>query len=275
MEHAHDGGDARAERASCVTATTLESAARSRAPEPAAPERYLRRRPPSRGLVDAGIDEAGRGPVVGPLVVGLVQGDPETFRRMGVKDSKLLTPKRRLELAEGIRAKAERVEVVETSAAELDERMGRASLNRVEVECFAELGRRVDAPTYYLDACDTNPVRFGNAFLALLLREPPPRVVSEHRADLRYPLVGAASIVAKVRRDDVVARIAERLEPEVGLPLGSGYTHDERTRRFLQRYLELNGRLPPEARAQWATSRQLLARRRQTTLPGLGPASPD
>lgn len=219
--------------------------------------------------MEAGIDEAGRGPVVGPLVVGLVAGDPKKLRRLGVKDSKLLTPRRRVELAEKIRSKAERVELVEVPAQELDLKMGRRSLNRVEVEAFAELGRRVQAHTYYLDACDTNAKRFGNAFSAMLLREPAPLVVSEHKADLRYPLVSAASIIAKVHRDAAVARIAERLEPSIGLPLGSGYSHDDRTIAFLRRHLEIHGRMPDEARAAWATSKELIAERLQRKLPGL------
>jgi len=217
--------------------------------------------------MEAGIDEAGRGPVVGPLVVGLVAGDTEKLRRLEVRDSKLLTPARRTELDARIRDVADRVEVVELSAPELDARMGRQSLNVVEVDCFAELARRVEAETYYLDACDTNPRRFGNAFLARLLREPPPRVVSEHRADAKYPLVSAASIIAKVRRDQVVRSIAERLEPTIGLPLGSGYSHDERTIAFLERHLEVHGRLPLEARAKWATSQALKAARAQSKLP--------
>jgi ribonuclease HII len=217
--------------------------------------------------MEAGIDEAGRGPVVGPLVVGLVLGAPEKLSKLGVRDSKLLSPARRTALDAQIREAADRVEVIEVSASELDARMERRSLNVVEVDCFAELARRVPADTYYLDACDTNPRRFGNAFLARLLREPPPRVVSEHGADARYPLVSAASIVAKVRRDRVIRTIADRLEPAIGLPLGSGYSHDERTIAFLERHLELHGRLPAEARAQWATSQNLKAARAQAKLP--------
>jgi ribonuclease HII len=221
--------------------------------------------------VDAGIDEAGRGPVVGPLVVGLVAGSARRLAALGVKDSKVLSRGRRELLDQRIREVAERIEVVELPAGEIDARMGRRSLNVVEVELFAELGRRVEASTYYLDACDTNAKRFGTRFGAMLLREPLPRVVSEHGADGRYPLVAAASIVAKVHRDRALQRIAERLEPRVGLPLGSGYSHDARTRAFLARYLELHSELPVEARAAWATSKDLTAARWQRTLPGMGP----
>lgn len=219
------------------------------------------------GCVQAGIDEAGRGPVVGPLVVGLVAvDDPKVLENLDVRDSKLLRPARRRQLDEGIRRVA-RVETLAVPADELDRRMARWSLNRVEVDAFASLGRRVEADAYFLDACDTNAGRFGLEFLAGLKRAPPPpRVVSEHKADARYAVVSAASIVAKVHRDAAIRDIAARLEPEIGLPLGSGYSHDVVTRTFLQRYLEAKGRLPREARVAWSTSRDLIARRAQTTL---------
>lgn len=227
--------------------------------------------------VQAGIDEAGRGPVVGPLVVALVADeDPRRIARLGVQDSKTLSPKRREELDAKIRAKAAHVEVIEVGPTDLDARMLRQSLNRVEVEIFAELGRRVRADRYYLDACDVVEARFGREFLVLLDRgDAPPEVVSEHRADGRYALVKAASIVAKVHRDRCIAQVAARLEPQVGLPLGSGYSHDVTTRTFLEKYLEIHGVLPSEARAVWATSKGMVAARQQRSLEAFAaPAEP-
>lgn len=221
--------------------------------------------------MQAGIDEAGRGPVVGPLVVALVGArNPATLAALGVRDSKQLSPARREGLAPAIRAVAERVETVALSAADLDARMIRQSLNDIEVDLFVELGRRVPAEAYYLDACDVDEHRFRARFLHALDREGPrPRVVSEHRADERYPVVSAASIIAKVARDEAVRDIARRLEPRVGLPLGSGYPSDAATLAFLARHLELFGRLPEEARGAWATSRALIQARSQRRLPGL------
>lgn len=218
--------------------------------------------------MQAGIDEAGRGPVVGPLVVGLVAAeDPVRVAALGVKDSKLLTARRRQELDASIRAIAERVETVAVAADELDRRMERQNLNEIELALFSEVARRTPASTYYLDACDPDASRFGGRFLASLARDPAPRVVSEHRADANWPLVSAASIVAKVARDAAIASIAARLEPMVGLPLGSGYSHDAQTRAFLSRHLERFGRLPPETRLRWATARDLTQARWQRPLP--------
>lgn len=217
----------------------------------------------------AGLDEAGRGPVVGPLVVGLVATDDvETVRRLGVKDSKVLTPARREELYPQILSAASYVKTVHTSAMKLDSLMRRKTLNAVEMDVFTQLGRDVPAHTYYLDACDVNAQRFGKTFLRRLYRTPPlPTIVSEHHADANHPLVAAASIVAKVERDRAIAEIARRLEPLVGVPLGSGYSHDDTTRAFLQRYLEVHRRLPEDVRAAWATSQTLTQERFQRRLP--------
>lgn len=216
----------------------------------------------------AGIDEAGRGPVVGPMVVGLVAAETEEeLAALGVKDSKVLSASRREALAAEIVNAADRVEVVQVTAAEIDQLRRRMTLNDIEVDLFAELGRRVNAEVFCLDACDVDPDRFRRNFLTKLRREPPPTVISEHGADATYPSVSAASIIAKVRRDAELAKIARRLEPKVNLPLGSGYSHDARTRRFLERYLELYGRMPPEARGSWDTVRTITADRRQQRLP--------
>lgn len=218
----------------------------------------------------AGIDEAGRGPVVGPLVVGLVASEDDAeLVRLGVRDSKELSDARRRQLSAEILTVAEAVELVQVTAAEIDRDRAQKTLNEIELDLFAEVGRRVRADVYFLDACDTDEARFGREFSQRLGRDPPPKIVSEHRADATYPLVSAASIVAKVRRDTELVHIAARLEPKVGLPLGSGYSHDAVTRRFLERHLELFGYLPAEARASWETSRDLEAARFQRKLPGL------
>lgn len=82
------------------------------------------------------------------------------------------------------------------------------------------------------------------------------KVVSEHKADDTYPVVGAASIVAKVARDAAVAELARKLEPRLGIPLGSGY-HDPHTDRFLRAW-EF-GDLPDGTRRSWASARRLLS----------------
>lgn len=210
-----------------------------------------------------GIDEAGRGPVFGPLVVAGVSGmDQEAFRALGVKDSKLLSPKRRKELEPEIRRLAERVVTIVVSADDIDgRRHEEENLNEIEVATFGTIAKRLAGTELYLDAADVNAKRFG-ALVAKKVgrRSPYTKIVSEHRGDMTYPIVSAASVVAKVRRDREVRRLARPLEKQLGLPFGSGYSHDEVTRQFLESYRATFGLFPPGTRRSWDTVRLMESR---------------
>ncbi|MFQ5919786.1 MAG: ribonuclease HII [Thermoplasmata archaeon] len=200
-----------------------------------------------------GIDEAGRGPVLGPLVVaGVLCEDQEELRALGVRDSKLLAPERRTALAVEIE-KVATSRVRHITAAELDASMEDESLNRVEAHAFAEVIREMAPDEVIVDACDPNEGRFGAHILRDLGYDLPMR--AEHKADQNYPVVSAASIVAKVARDADVRRI----EGELGQPVGSGYAHDPATRAFLKQWLEVHGEMPPHTRLGWRTSQGLLS----------------
>ena len=200
-----------------------------------------------------GVDEAGRGPVLGPLVICAVGVDDEQkLSRLGVKDSKKLTPAKRMFLEPRIR-KIARVELVEISAEELDALMKDMTLNEIEAVKFAELVERMSPEVAYLDAADVSEENFARMVMACLTCEP--RIVSKHKADINYPVVSAASIVAKVRRD---ARIRE-IEIEIGEPIGSGYASDENTMAFLQEYTKKNGMLPPHTRKRWLPAKNIMS----------------
>lgn len=217
----------------------------------------------------AGVDEAGRGPVLGPLVVAavLVESD-RSLRKLGVKDSKLLTPKKREELEPAIRKLALRVETRIVPAEELNVRMPKQNLNEIEVDAFAELLQRIfhappprkrplkegaPALTAVLDACDVNAERFGHNVAKRVTHTC--AIHAMHEADARHPIVAAASIVAKVERD----RLMRLLHAEHG-PCGSGYSHDVITQEWLKGYVATNKRLPPFARREWETARRLIPR---------------
>lgn len=213
-------------------------------------------------IVLVGIDEAGRGPVFGPLVVAGVLGvDQESFRALGVKDSKLLSPKRREELEPQIRALAQRVVTVVVSADDIDGRRGNETLNEIEVDAFGRIAKRLRGRELFLDAADVNAERFGKLVAKKVGRKYAyQRVVSEHRGDLNHPIISAASIIAKVRRDKEVRRMARPLEKEIGLPLGSGYVHDETTIKFLETYRLRHGVFPAGTRSSWDTIRVMESR---------------
>lgn len=208
----------------------------------------------------AGLDEAGRGPVLGPLVLaGVAHTDLALFAEMGCTDSKLLTPDRRKALDREIRrTPGVRVEVrsIEADVLDAERREGR-SLNVIELARFRDILQSLDADEAWVDAADVDAKRFGTHLAAGLPK--PVRVVSEHKADLNHPIVGAASIVAKVERDRAIARLARRLERKVNLPMGSGYASDPLTQAFLRRWWLDFGALPEGTRQTWATARDLVA----------------
>lgn len=200
-----------------------------------------------------GIDEAGRGPVLGPLVIaGVLCEDQEMLRSLGVRDSKKVTPQRRRGLAQEIERLAE-VKVLRISAAELDSAMDDASLNIVEARNFAKLISDMAPDEAIVDCADTSERRFRAQVLRHLGYEIPLTV--EHRADERYPVVSAASIVAKVKRDEEMTSISKELGPA-----GSGYAHDPQTIAFLEAYLRDHQEMPPHVRKRWKTSQRLMSR---------------
>ena len=203
-----------------------------------------------------GVDEAGRGPVLGSLFVACVSADP-TVLPAGIDDSKRLTSTRREALAAELRAD-ERVSVaiVEVTSEEIDD----GSLNALTVTAMADAIDRV-APDCagVVDACDTDAARFGRCVTSETATEV--EIVAEHGADETHEIVGAASVVAKVVRDEHVAGLAA----EHG-PVGSGYPSDPHTRKFLREYVREHGDLPSFARASWQTSRDVLEAADQSAL---------
>ena len=201
-----------------------------------------------------GVDEAGRGPVMGPLVVGAVYVDDNTpLRELGVKDSKKLSPKRREELYDRIIDAAEGYSIITLSAEEIDARRARMSLNMVEMEMFAEAVSRMPVTRVYVDCPDPNEEKFGNMLSVRIDNTP---VTARHKADDTYPVVSAASILAKVTRDRLIAEISE----EFGENIGSGYPSDPVTISFIEKWLKEKGCTPRHTRNSWDTVKNLKSR---------------
>ncbi len=201
----------------------------------------------------AGIDEAGRGPVIGPMVIATVVVDERKIPKLeelGVKDSKKLTPKRRERLFDEILSLADDYAVLILSPEEISSREG--TLNEFEVENFAKAlnSLKVKPDVVYADAADVDEERFAREVRARLNFEA--EIVAKHRADALFPVVSASSIVAKVTRD----REIEKLKEEYG-EIGSGYPSDPRTRAFLEEYYRQHGDFPPIVRRNWKTLRKI------------------
>ncbi len=199
-----------------------------------------------------GVDEAGRGSVMGPLVVGAVwTDDDDVLSEIGVRDSKKLTPRTRERMYDEIVRRADDWCVVIASAAEIDERRKRMSLNDVELLMFAEAVGHRACDEAYADCPDVDEERFASR-LGTLAKGP--AIIAKHKADDMYPVVSAASIVAKVTRD----RMIEELHRELG-DFGSGYPSDHYTMDFIAGWMEANGSPPPHARRSWEPVRQMIS----------------
>ena len=202
-----------------------------------------------------GVDEAGRGPVMGPLVVGAVYvEDDDVLRSIGVKDSKKLTPRRREVMYDEIVSAVEGYSIITLSAEEIDAKRERMSLNMVEMEMFAEAVSRMPVTRVYVDCPDPNEEKFGN-MLSVRINNTP--VTARHKADDTYPVVSAASILAKVTRDRLIAEISE----EFGENIASGYPSDPVTIAFIEKWLKEKGCTPRHTRNSWDTVRNLKSRR--------------
>jgi ribonuclease HII len=204
-----------------------------------------------------GADESGRGPVIGPLVVAgvLVENDTELIR-IGACDSKQLTPKKREQLAPIIKKIVIKYELIVLPAADIDDLRKTMTLNQLEVFMFSKIIEKLRPDICYVDAADVKEERFGRDIVSHLSFKP--QMISKHKADEHYPIVGAASILAKVTRDEHVRQIAQELEPALNIPLGSGYPADPLTKQFLKTWMKRFGSLPPHVRQSWETCQQLI-----------------
>lgn len=203
-----------------------------------------------------GIDEAGRGPVLGPMVICGVcfnNSKLDFLSKIGVKDSKKLSPKKRNELATMIKNNCHSYKVIIISAKEIDQRKElNISMNRLEELKIAQIINVLQPDSIYIDAADVNELRFGES-IRKLLKYIPRQIISKHKADDNYPIVSASSIIAKNIRDNLI----EKLRDKFG-DFGSGYPSDLKTTAFLRDWIKKNKKPPQFARKSWDTTKKIL-----------------
>lgn len=196
-----------------------------------------------------GIDEAGRGSVLGPLVIGGVLMKRKKLRfldRIGVKDSKRLSPKNRTTISRKIKKITEFKTTIIT-AQDIDTmRNEGTNLNKIETNAMTEIIQHFNPDMCCIDCIDVNEQRFHNKIQHINHKM---KVITEHKADDTYNIVSAASIIAKVERDKQMAIIRN----EYGA-VGSGYPSDKYTINYLK---SLNGEYPPIVRQTWNTVKNL------------------
>jgi len=186
-----------------------------------------------------GIDEAGRGPVLGPLVMVALAVKEENQKKlewMGVKDSKLLSAEVREELFSRIREVVHdfRIEVIESDAVDLSLNDPDSNLNWLEAETSARMASELNPDKIIVDCPSRNIPAYTDYFSSRLSNgvKEKAELLIEHKADMNYIVVAAASVIAKVIRD----RQIERIKKEIGIDFGSGYMSDSKTQQFLQKY---------------------------------------
>jgi ribonuclease HII len=205
----------------------------------------------------AGVDDAGRGPIIGPLVIAGVLLDDKDLSRLvdsGVKDSKRLSPRRREELAAEIKKLALKYHVAMLSPTEIDivVETGKKlhKLNRLEAQTMAKVITILKPDVAYVDASDVLADRFKQHIAENLTFKV--QIISEHKADAKYPIVSAASIIAKVERDRALSALQEKHGN-----MGCGYATDPNTIKFLEKWIRKFGSYPDFVRKSWKPAKRL------------------
>jgi ribonuclease HII len=209
--------------------------------------------------VICGVDEAGKGSVLGPMVVAAVGiSSEDILEGIRVRDSKLLCAKERERLYKIIRKKCQ-VATVRLDAGQIDIMRRDMTLNEAVARSHAQVIVKLSPDYAYLDACDVNTFRYAEMVKNHLVL--PCEIISEHHADEKFPVVSAASIIAKVTRDRAIATLAKKYGT-----IGSGYPSDPVTIRFLNSYIDEHHVPPPIARKSWKTVSAILSKKSQSRL---------
>ena len=217
-----------------------------------------------------GIDEAGRGPVIGPMVLAGVLAEEKEFvkfKNLNVKDSKLLTARRRETLFKEIKKIALGYYIIEIYPQEIDEKINqKINLNKIEALKAAEiiniLIKKVPEARVIVDCPSPNRQVWHNYLSKHIHDSKKISLSCEHKADVNHLIVGAASILAKVTRDNAI----DNIKKQHNIKCGSGYPSDPYCKIFLE---------TPEAkelakigliRKSWATWKNEVKKRGQRKL---------
>jgi ribonuclease HII len=205
-----------------------------------------------------GVDEAGRGSVIGPLVVaGISIGENaiSLLHELGIRDSKTLTPLARESLFGSIVRLSSSLHISKITSHEVDSYVFHNGLNELEAMAMAEVINNIRADRIYVDACDINLKRYKNT-IKKYLWTPKPSICCLHHADSLNVVVSAASIVAKIIRDNEIQRIREMYHD-----IGSGYPSDRKTMFFIKNWVMRYKCAPHFARKSWKPVRIMLRKK--------------
>lgn len=204
-------------------------------------------------MLVCGVDEAGRGSMIGPLVVAgisIEKSKIDELTSIGVKDSKKLTPTARANLYKKIIKLVDDYAISKVSTRAIDDSVVKHQLNHLEALHMAKVIKKLRPSISYVDSCDVNPDRFGKEITKISQTG---KIKSYHHADSKFVVVSAASIVAKVTRDRAIEKINKLY------PIGSGYPSDDKTVQFVRNWFLTHGQMPIFVRKSWAPVKVLLS----------------
>ncbi|MBW3019509.1 ribonuclease HII [Candidatus Woesearchaeota archaeon] len=206
-----------------------------------------------------GIDEAGRGPVIGPMVIAGAMIDKEKeeeLRALGVRDSKLIAPKKRDRIA-AVLPKYVKYEIIIIEPAEIDKYLAKdngTNLNWLEADKSVEILKKLKPDVAYIDSPSPNL----KAYKAYITERVKGEIHCEHKADVNYLCAGAASILAKAKREEIIAQLKKKYGD-----FGSGYMTDPKTKAFLAKNWE---KCPELFRQSWASYKAYLKGKSQKNM---------
>ena len=199
-----------------------------------------------------GVDDAGRGSMIGPMVIAGISIEKKNIpklRKLGVRDSKKLSPKKRELLYKEIVKLVDDYHVIRIPPRTIDKYVFEHNLNHLEAKKMAEVISNLNPDLSYVDSCDVNAARFGREISDLSKKS---KVKSYHYADSRFVVVSAASIIAKVSRDRSIMRLNNTTN------LGSGYPSDKKSVNYVKKVVSSKKSLPTSIRKSWKPVQKIL-----------------
>ena len=203
-------------------------------------------------MLVCGVDDAGRGSLLGPLVIAGVSVKRSNVKRlssMGGRDSKKLSPSSREKLYKKIIDFVDDYYVARIYPHTIDRSVSKHKLNFLEAKYMAKVISKLKPTVSYVDCCDVNTSRFGKEISKLSKKS---KIRSYHHADSKFVIVSAASIIAKVNRDRAIARLRKEHD------LGSGYPSDSKTIEFVTNWITSGKTIPSFVRKSWKPVQTLL-----------------
>jgi len=203
-------------------------------------------------MIICGVDEAGRGSMIGPLVISGVTIDKKNVKKLksiGVQDSKKLSPKTRELLYKKIIDIVDDYYVVRISPKTIDQSVFKHKLNHLEAKNMSKVIKKLNPKVAYVDSCDVDYKRFGKEISSLTANS---KIISRHHADSRFVVVAAASIIAKVSRDKSIHRLKKNFD------LGSGYPSDKNTVKSVKKLLSSKKKSYSFIRMSWKPVQKII-----------------